>query len=83
MYTHCIVKHSAPPIRRHLTLMLAALKTPRGWKAAEVSENGMTCETPYIFEAGHAGFWREAPEFVGPNPTGNKMGDKTDSSTNE
>ena len=22
------------------------------WKAAEVSENGMTCETPYIFEAG-------------------------------
>ena len=23
----------------------------RGWKAAEVSENGMTCETPYIFEA--------------------------------
>ena len=75
-------KTFGPSPHKHLTLMLAALKTPRGWKAAEVSENGMTCETPYIFEAENAGFrgeellnlWKKSPHG------GNKMGDKTDSS---
>lgn len=73
-----VARPKAPPIT------ITSRCQPWGWKAAEVSENGMTCETPYIFEAPPARWgWRDAgPEFVDVQPLGTKW-DLTDSSTNE